>query len=61
MPIYGIDLGTTNSIIGIGDELVSELVPSIANPKQERQGKNCERISTLLDHSRLTYHLETRY
>jgi molecular chaperone DnaK (HSP70) len=29
--IYGIDLGTTNSLIGFGDELLSGLVPSAAD------------------------------
>lgn len=31
MAIYGIDLGTTNSLIGLGDELLTGLVPSIVD------------------------------
>ena len=31
MAIYGIDLGTTNSLIGLGDEFLSEIVPSIVD------------------------------
>ena len=29
--IYGIDLGTTNSLIGVNGNLISPLVPSVAN------------------------------
>lgn len=31
MKIYGIDLGTTNSILGYGNELLTGLVPSVVN------------------------------
>lgn len=37
MAIYGIDLGTTNSIIGLGDKL-SVMVPSVANLKTGAAG-----------------------
>ena len=31
MAIYGIDLGTTNSLLGVGDKLLTGLVPSVAD------------------------------
>lgn len=39
MSIYGMDLGTTNSMIGLGDELISEMVPSIAKIETEEAGE----------------------
>lgn len=38
--IYGIDLGTTNSIIGLHEHLCSGLVKSIANLKDKTAGNN---------------------
>lgn len=35
--VYGIDLGTTNSLIGRGDELVTGLVSSSVNIKEKKQ------------------------
>lgn len=37
--IYGIDLGTTNSLIGLGDQLLSELVPSVASIEKKLAGE----------------------
>lgn len=39
-PIYGIDLGTTNSLIGVNGKLVSGLVPSIVDLKNKRAGES---------------------
>lgn len=38
--IYGIDLGTTNSLIGCGDTLYSGLIPSIVNLKEHVAGES---------------------
>ena len=38
MPIYGIDLGTTNSLLGLGDRLLTDLVPSVVNLQDGRAG-----------------------
>lgn len=39
MPIYGIDLGTTNSLLGVGDHLLTGLVPSIVNLDKKTAGE----------------------
>lgn len=39
MPIYGIDLGTTNSLLGVGDKLLTGLVPSIVNLNKKTAGE----------------------
>ena len=39
-PIYGIDLGTTNSLIGVNGKLISGLVPSIVDLKNKRAGES---------------------
>lgn len=44
--IYGIDLGTTNSLIGRGDELYSGLVPSIVNFNTKKAGVQNREIFT---------------
>lgn len=36
--IYGIDLGTTNSLLGLGDELLTGLVPSVVNLQKSQAG-----------------------
>ena len=41
--IYGIDLGTTNSLIGHGDELYSGLVASVVNLKDSTAGSKYKR------------------
>ena len=38
MAIYGIDLGTTNSLLGLGDKLLTGLVPSIVDLKTKEVG-----------------------
>lgn len=38
--IYGIDLGTTNSLLGCGDELLTGLVPSVVNLHTGAAGKD---------------------
>lgn len=38
MSYYGIDLGTTNSLIGKGDEFLSDIVPSISDLNDKRAG-----------------------
>lgn len=38
MKIYGIDLGTTNSLLGIGDRLCTGLVPSVVNLQSGKAG-----------------------
>lgn len=38
MPIYGIDLGTTNSLLGVGDKLLTGLVPSIVDLSSKTAG-----------------------
>lgn len=38
--IYGIDLGTTNSLIGVNGNLISGLVPSVANVKTNNAGED---------------------
>lgn len=38
MSVYGIDLGTTNSILGLGDKLLTGLVPSVVNMETHRVG-----------------------
>lgn len=40
MKIYGIDLGTTNSMIGLGDTIISEMVPSIASMETGKAGES---------------------
>ena len=40
MAIYGIDLGTTNSLLGLGDKLLTGLVPSIVDIKSGKVGKD---------------------
>lgn len=40
MPIYGIDLGTTNSLLGVGDTLLTGLVPSIVDLKRKDAGEH---------------------
>lgn len=42
MPIYGIDLGTTNSLLGVGGELLTGLVPSVVNLSNKQVGKGQE-------------------
>lgn len=42
MPIYGIDLGTTNSLLGVGDHLLTGLVPSIVNLDKRLQENRTE-------------------
>lgn len=39
MAIYGIDLGTTNSLLGVGDKLLTGLVPSIVNLQKKTAGE----------------------
>lgn len=39
MAIYGIDLGTTNSLLGCGDKLLTGLVPSIVNLDNRSAGE----------------------
>jgi molecular chaperone DnaK (HSP70) len=39
MSIYGIDLGTTNSLIGLGDTLLSGLVPSVVDIERKIAGE----------------------
>lgn len=39
MAIYGIDLGTTNSLLGVGDHLLTGLVPSIVNLDNKTAGE----------------------
>lgn len=38
--IYGIDLGTTNSLLGLGDRLLTGLVPSVVNLQTGEAGKD---------------------
>lgn len=38
MAIYGIDLGTTNSLLGLGDTLLTGLVPSIVDLSSKKAG-----------------------
>lgn len=38
MAIYGIDLGTTNSLLGYGDELLTGLVPSVVDLDKKTAG-----------------------
>ena len=38
MAIYGIDLGTTNSLLGYKDKLLTGLVPSVVNLKRKTAG-----------------------
>ena len=38
--IYGIDLGTTNSLLGLGDRLLTGLVPSVVNLQTGKAGKD---------------------
>lgn len=38
--IYGIDLGTTNSLIGLNDKLLSGMVPSIVDMKTGKAGES---------------------
>ena len=40
LDIYGIDLGTTNSLIGLGDELLSGLVPSVVDIEKRLAGES---------------------
>lgn len=40
MAIYGIDLGTTNSLIGLGDEFLSDLVPSVVDIERKMAGRS---------------------
>lgn len=37
--IYGIDLGTTNSLLGLGDKLLTGLVPSVVDLQTGKAGK----------------------
>ena len=37
--IYGIDLGTTNSLLGLGDRLLTGLVSSVVNLQTGEAGK----------------------
>lgn len=39
MPIYGIDLGTTNSLLGVGDTLLTGLVPSVVDLTSGKVGE----------------------
>lgn len=41
--IYGIDLGTSNSLIGYNDTLLTDLTPSIANLKLKVAGRSLKR------------------
>lgn len=38
MSVYGIDLGTTNSLLGLGDTLLTGLVPSVVDLKSKQVG-----------------------
>ena len=38
--IYGIDLGTTNSLIGLRDEYLSDLVPSVVDLETKKAGES---------------------
>lgn len=40
MSIYGIDLGTTNSLIGLGDKLFDGLVPSVVDVERKVAGES---------------------
>lgn len=41
--IYGIDLGTTNSVVAYGDELLTDLVASVADVKNRKAGNSLRR------------------
>ena len=38
--IYGIDLGTTNSVLGLGDQLLTGLVPSVVDLRTGNAGND---------------------
>lgn len=40
MSVYGIDLGTTNSLLGQGDRLLTGLVPSIVDLQAKKVGSD---------------------
>lgn len=40
MAIYGIDLGTTNSLLGVGKELLTGLVPSVVDLDGKKAGRD---------------------
>lgn len=46
MSIYGIDLGTTNSLIGLGEELFKGLVPSVVDIENKIAGESIKKSLT---------------